>query len=140
MEHTPTLQEEIVRKAYETIEKLETDRERGAITPAQFGYGVDILWSAAAGLVDSDFVTAMEYLNEKRKPAETKLVLMNEAGVVVRITHNHKDRVTYTVFVPGKNATNHVFDYKDSIDPLEDTRTRARALLKGVLLKGFTLL
>ncbi|WP_323016376.1 hypothetical protein [Castellaniella sp.] len=143
MAATPELHDEVVRKAYETIERLETDRVSGRITSAQFGYGVDILWSAVAGLVDGEFMTAVELLNAHRKEAVTKLVFMHdETGAIVRVINDHKGSLTYTAFAHGKNknAQNRVFDFTQEHQPLVHVKEKIAGIAKALHAKGFSLL
>lgn len=51
----PTVEEELDRKAIETLEQLLLRRQQGKITEAQFDVGLDALFSVAAGLVRDDF-------------------------------------------------------------------------------------
>jgi hypothetical protein len=57
MSGVPILQEEIDRKALETLEYLTMAVTHGKITPEQFSTGVDVLFMAVNGLVkDRDFI------------------------------------------------------------------------------------
>ena len=141
MNQTPELHDEIVRKAFETIEKMETDKSSGKITAVQYSYGVDILWSALAGLVDDDFMRALEMMGENRRAPETKLFFFDEkTGIVIRIVNDHAGKLTYTTFAPGKNAENKVFDYKQEIKPMEHVKKTLKAIVTMLSKKGFSLL
>jgi hypothetical protein len=52
----PTLQEEIDRKAFETLEWLTHSVAQGRITAHQFSTGVDVLFMAVSGLLRKDFI------------------------------------------------------------------------------------
>jgi hypothetical protein len=54
MSKVPELRDEINRKAFEAIEFLIAKVHAGAITPHQFGTGIDVLWMAVAGLINDD--------------------------------------------------------------------------------------
>jgi hypothetical protein len=52
----PTLQEEIDRKAFETLEWLTYSLDQGRLTPEQFSTGVDVLFMTVSGLLRNDFI------------------------------------------------------------------------------------
>jgi hypothetical protein len=52
----PTLQEELDRKAFETLEFLCYGVEQGRITPEQFSTGIDVLFMTVSGLLRNDFI------------------------------------------------------------------------------------
>jgi hypothetical protein len=52
----PTLQEELDRKAFETLEWLTYSVDQGRITPEQFSVGVDVLFMTVSGLLKKDFI------------------------------------------------------------------------------------
>lgn len=64
MSEIPVLQDEINRKAMDTLTWLALSLQRGSITPEQYSTGVDALWMAVSGLVsDPDFVPIMSVAN-----------------------------------------------------------------------------
>ncbi|MFT4064349.1 hypothetical protein [Paraburkholderia sp.] len=52
----PTLQEELDRKAFETLEYLTWSVDQGRITAEQFSTGVDVLFMTVSGLLKKDFI------------------------------------------------------------------------------------
>lgn len=57
MSGVPILQEEVNRKALETVAYLTMALHHGKITPEQFSTGIDTLFMALSGLVtDKDFI------------------------------------------------------------------------------------
>lgn len=53
----PVLQDEVNRKAFETLSWLTLSVTNGKITPAQYSTGIDSLFMAVSGLVtDRDFI------------------------------------------------------------------------------------
>ena len=57
MTGVPILQDEVNRKAIETLSYLTTAVHHGKITPDQFSTGIDALFMAVSGLVtDKDFI------------------------------------------------------------------------------------
>jgi hypothetical protein len=52
----PTLQEEIDRKAFETLEWLTYSVAQGRMTAHQFSTGIDVLFMTVSGLLKNDFI------------------------------------------------------------------------------------
>ncbi|WKZ86277.1 hypothetical protein N5B55_04825 [Ralstonia pickettii] len=52
----PTVQEELDRKTFETLEWLFSAVQLGKMTPDQFSTGVDTLFMAVSGLLGKDFI------------------------------------------------------------------------------------
>jgi hypothetical protein len=95
---TPTLREELDRKAVETLEKIEHDRASGRITAAQYDYGIDLLWSSWAGLISSDIIILLEIAAKARAPVMTQTYLRNQPGTVFRITNHHDGKVSLSTW------------------------------------------
>ena len=55
----PTLEEELNRKAWETLDDLLRRHDQGKITQAQFDLALDVLFNALSGLVDREFVKVL---------------------------------------------------------------------------------
>lgn len=72
----PVLQDEINRKAFETIAWLTLAVTQGKITPEQFSTGIDALFMATSGLVtDRDYIIMIseaQSLIEKEKNARIR--------------------------------------------------------------------
>lgn len=67
----PLLQDEVNRKAIESLSYLTTAVHHGKITPDQFSTGIDVLFMAVSGLVtDKDFILLIseaQYIIDKEK-------------------------------------------------------------------------
>lgn len=76
MTGVPVLQDEVNRKALESMSYLITALHHKKITPEQFSTGVDVLFMAVSGLVtDRDFIhiiTEAQATIEKEKKHGTK--------------------------------------------------------------------
>lgn len=71
MDELPTVQDELTRKAFETLERLILHLEQGRITDAQFNTGVEVLWDTTSGLVHRPF---FEAISEVKGAVQTKFV------------------------------------------------------------------
>jgi len=82
MSALPTLQEEVNRKAFETITWLTLAVTQKKITPEQFSTGIDSLFMAVSGLVtDKDFIiiiTEAQRLCDAAKTAKPKETVIPE--------------------------------------------------------------
>lgn len=79
MSQLPTLQEEIDRKAIDTLTWLTLAVSQEKITPQQFSTGVDVLFMAVSGLVhDKDFIhligEAQSLCSAQPKPAAVEVM------------------------------------------------------------------
>lgn len=86
----PTLQEEVDRKAFETLEWLTHAVSEGRMTAHQFSTGIDVLFMTVSGLLRKDFI---ELVSEAQAlcpdtKLELKRVFWSPAGLL---------RVTWTV-------------------------------------------
>jgi hypothetical protein len=91
----PTLQEEVDRKAFETLEWLTHSVAQGRISAHQFSTGVDVLFMTVSGLLRKDFI---ELISEAQAlcpdaPLELKRVFSRAPG----FRNASLLRVTWTV-------------------------------------------
>ena len=79
--HMPTVQEELDRKTFETLEWLFGAVRRGNLTQDQFSTGVDTLFMAVSGLLGKDFIDLI---------TAAQAECSNEAPVLKRVFVNGK--------------------------------------------------
>lgn len=118
LESVPTIHEELARKALETIEKLHFDHEHGRTTEAQYSYGIDILWSAIAGIAGEDFVRLTEAMKPPKRNGSyfTREFYLSPIGVIVKITNFHDGLVTLEKIHSKAGQVN--YDFREDPDGL----------------------
>lgn len=133
-------QDEINRKALETIEKLAVDREQGRITEAQYAYGLDVLWSAIAGLVDKDLMVMMEVARVKKEGASffTREYYCGGKGHIAKITNTHRGIVVADISLyDGTHNSRKLYDFREEPNPFKAAKEKFQALGDNLVAKGF---
>jgi hypothetical protein len=104
MSDVPSLQDELNRKTFETVDRLFADLQNGRVTDAQYDYGIEILWNAVAGLVDRDFMDIAAEMRTLKKDETflTKWYMRNAKGDTVVLANSHKGKVKMTVYPAGQ--------------------------------------
>ena len=137
---TPTLQEELSRKSLETIEKIESDLKLGKITNAQYGYAVDVLWSAIAGIADKDFVMMMEIMSNKVSHDDSFNIVgffHNEAGDVVKVVNPCDGTIRLTLNRYGHDSSEIVYKFTDEPNPYLSAFKKLKAIEGSLERKSF---
>ena len=89
----PTLQEELDRKVFETIEYILAGSTKGRMTKAQASASLDALFMAVNGLVDQDFINII---------TEAQTVVGGDKSVVKKHFYNPADAEILTLsWIPG---------------------------------------
>jgi hypothetical protein len=90
----PTLQEEIDRKAFETLEWLCYSVDQGRMTADQFSVGIDVLFMTVSGLLKKDFIDLITAAQEQcpKEPLVLKRVF----------AHKDDDRLVTAEWIVGQ--------------------------------------
>ena len=138
MSFVPTLAQEIERKSIDTLEKLAVDLELGRITKAQYLYGLDILWSAVAGLAGTDFTIMIETakLPNRDKEFVTRTYYQSDKGNVVRITNSMTGYVVVDVNL-GLAESRKLYNFRDEPNPTKQAAEKVADLEASLIGKGF---
>lgn len=134
------LQDEIGRKAFETIEKLVNDREMAKITEAQYAYGIDILWSAVAGLVDKDLMIMMKIAKVKKEGASffTREFYCGAKGHIAKLTNTHRGVVVFDLSLyDGTHKSRKLYDFREEPNPYKAAKAKFQELGDHMIAKGF---
>jgi hypothetical protein len=101
----PTLQDEIDRKSFETLEWLTHSVSQGRITADQFSVGVDVLFMTASGLLKKDFIDLITAAQElcPKEPLILKRYFSDGHALVVEWTVG-TDRVSMGRVSTGAKA------------------------------------
>lgn len=133
--HMPTVQEELDRKTFETLEWLFGAVRRGNLTQDQFSTGVDTLFMAVSGLLGKDFIdliTAAQAECSDTKPVMKRAFVRGNNILVVEWTVG-STRVTVGKRVNGLAAGGQIKDY----DSVLDAKNAFEHLCHVVTNKGF---
>lgn len=140
MSDVPTLQDELNRKTLEAIEKLALDRDSGRITEAQYAYGVDIVWTTTAGLVDKDLMLMMELAQVKQPGPSfmTREFYMGGKGHLAKITNTHKGLVVLDLSLyDGTHSSRKIYDMREEPNPSKAGKAKFQELGDNLVAKGF---
>ncbi|UUZ75435.1 hypothetical protein LP414_27350 [Polaromonas sp. P1(28)-13] len=109
----PVLQDEVNRKAFNTMEWLFSSLNSGNMSPRQFSTGVDALFMTTSGLVDDAMMTLMaeaDALTEKGEQLEKSFFI--KGNTTMRLTWGvGSNAIHQDAFCDGKffAAKGHVF-------------------------------
>lgn len=135
MTELPTLQEEIDRKAIETLEMLLNRHARGYITTAQLEVGLDALFGAVSGLARKDFlelITAASGQLASDASYRTSRLLWNTNGKGALVLFEPLSART-SVFLFQRLGDAKVFE----LDSSRDAATKAEQLITTLQHKGY---
>lgn len=104
---TPTVSDELVRKALDQLAHLEASLIAGFISGQAFQTGVETLWACTAGLhSDRDFSDLMNDASKvARKLNKAPAISVFRNGVDLAITIRHDDEVRMILAKAGKVAS-----------------------------------
>ena len=130
----PSLQEELDRKAFQTMEWLTNACDKAKISEAQFSTGVDALFMATSGLVDSDILTLVSQATEIAGKATTGVRRhFVKDGTIVTLAWAWDDaQVTVTKRQNGARQKQQV-----SADSPAQARGRFNTMAQALLARGF---
>lgn len=140
MNDVPTLQEELNRKTLEALEKLAFDRENGRITEAQYAYGLNILWTTTAGLIDKDLILMMEIAEVKKEGTSffTREFYLGGKGHIAKITNTHKGLVVLDLSLyDGCSQSRKIYDLREEPNPTKAGQAKFQELGDNLVAKGF---
>ncbi len=141
MNDVSTLQEELTRKTLEALEKLASDRENGRITEAQYAYGLNILWTTTAGLVDKDLMLMMELAEVKKEGASffTREFYLGGKGHIVKITNTHKGLVVLDLSLyDGCSQSRKIYDLRGRAEPHQSRAGKVSRTWRQSRCQGFS--
>lgn len=136
----PTLQEEVERKAFETVEKLYLDQKTKRITEAQYQYGLDILWSAVAGLASKDIMLMLETARSSKKDGSffTREYYLSDKGHIVKLSNLHDGRVRFELTMYGGiTKLEKTYDLREEANPFVAAREKFQELSDNLISRGF---
>ncbi|PLC44504.1 hypothetical protein C0Q88_07440 [Ralstonia pickettii] len=131
----PTVQEELDRKTFETLEWLFGAVRRGNLTQDQFSTGVDTLFMAVSGLLGKDFIdliTAAQAECSNEAPVLKRVFVNGKKILVIKWTVG-STRVTVGKRVNGLATGGHIKDFDSALD----AKNTFEHLCHVVTSKGF---
>ena len=132
--HIPTVQEELDRKTFETLEWLFSAVQRGKLTQDQFSTGVDTLFMAVSGLLGQDFIDLITAAQKEctGAPALKRVFVKGNEILVVEWTVG-TTRVTVGKRVDGLATGGQIKDCDSTLD----AKNAFEALCRVVSNKGY---
>lgn len=139
----PTLEEELHRKAWETLGELLQKHELGKITQAQLDTGLDALFGALAGLIEQDFMdtiaAASKEFQRKDGSYAQRILLANRAGDVVLIERETGEGTFYVKNKPAADGWGSVIKRacEDAGNPSQEAQQQMEAVARKLIAAGY---
>lgn len=119
MSDQPTVEEELLRKAGETLLWLSNERARGAITQAAYIAALQTFDMVCMGLVPAEY---SDWTKDERDKASIQIpdsVLMRKLNRIVRVSlRRQMGEIKVTTIDPDKGAHHRFLQFEDEIDPI----------------------
>ena len=136
----PDVQDELDRKAIETLEMLLLRRDQGKITEAQFDTGIDVLFSTVSGLVREDFAELISLsaddIDRNDPSFEQRRVFWSE-GTFFYLKENIEKAKLMLAKHSGGEWKKFEKDYSDLPFPEKSLKKYVEAIEKNMTDKGF---
>ena len=134
MSALPSLQDELNRKAFQTMEWLTNAFDKAKISDAQFGTGIDALFMATSGLVDGEILTlvtqASTLASPVPEPVRRHFIL---GGTIISLTWRVDDAMVAIVKRQNGLRNEQVLE---TATPAQ-ARDRVQTLAQRLLARGF---
>lgn len=134
MSALPSVQDELNRKAFQTMEWLTNAFDKAKISDAQLSTGIDALFMATSGLVDGEIlalVTQASTLASSAPEQVRRHFIM--AGTIISLTWRVDDSMV--TIVKRQNGSRHE-QVLETGTPAQ-ARVRVHSLAKALLARGF---
>ena len=134
MSALPSLQDELNRKAFQTMEWLSNASDKAKISEAQFSTGVDALFMATSGLVDAGILALVSQASQiaGKGSAEVKRHFIKGDTIVTLCWVWDDAQVTVTKRQNGARQKQQV-----SADSPAQARGRFNTMAQALLARGF---
>lgn len=129
----PTLQEELNRKAFRSVDWLFTSLDNGKLTPEQFSAGIDALFMAVSGLVDEDVVDLITAADKMAKKGIFKRIFVQGANTIVLSCVAGASSFVIASYHEGRSYSERIKECDSSRKAMEMFETYAR----GLAAKGY---
>lgn len=140
MSDLPTIQEEINRKAFETLQKLVNDFNLGKISRSQYKYGVDIAWSFTSGLVDEEMRLMFEQLGKETisiSLSEKTVFRHLKSGIDILVIDSKSGAVVFKRMHQGSPDKVDFFDFREEPNPYLAAKQKIEQMRDALIAKGF---
>ena len=134
----PDVQEELDRKAIETLEMILSDETSGRCSTAEAKYGLGILMSAVNGLVRNEFAELIAEAESEFGDSGNVItqVLINEENNGLVVIENNLESNSVTLR-RAKECASATSTFDGSITPYSDAKRLAQKILNTMHGKGF---
>lgn len=140
----PTIQEELSRKAIDTLEELLRKEKQGKINKAQLDVALDTLFSTVSGMVDEEFIDLITLASDEVKSHDQSYIdrrlFVNEDDRLVVVCHPINSSAVTLLTDPhydGLWAKVVEKDFSESAIPEEAAKKHAERIVRNLKLKGF---
>lgn len=139
MSEIPSLKEEINRKAFETLERINSDFTLGKINKAQFKYGIDIAWSLVSGLIAEDIFRMFEILSSQATSISysQKSYFRNKDNWIITLIDSKTGLILFKLIRQGVQDNVKTHDMREESNPSLAGKLKMEELTKAILNKGF---
>lgn len=142
IEELPTLKQELQRKAFDQLERLVMQLDRGEINMAQFDTGVKSVWHCVSGLVDQNLIETIEEVKRHAKIDTSFIdsrILMKENRIAFLLRKIGGNAVSLKI----EGAENPYdpytasFNFGDELIPAKSAKEQQEQLTKKFLDNGW---
>ena len=140
MSDHPSLREEVNRKAFEVLEKINTDYTLGKINKAQFKYGVDIAWLLVSGLISEDIFKMFELLGQEANSisySEKSYYRHPVYGWTIVLIDSKVGLIIFKLMKLGDKDKVNSFDFRQEPNPYLSAKAKFEYLEAGFIKAGF---
>ena len=134
MSALPSLQDELNRKAFQSMEWLTNAFDKGKVSEAQFSTGVDVLFMATSGLVDGEILTLVTQASTlaRQVPEQVRRHFIMD-GTIISLTWRVDDAMVTIVKRQNGLRNEQVLE---TATPAQ-ARDRVQTLAQRLLARGF---
>lgn len=140
MSDIPTIQEEINRKAFETLQKIVNDFNLGKISKSQYRYAVDIAWSALSGLFDDEMRMMFEQLSRDTQSvslSEKTVFRHLKSGIDILLIDSKTGAVVFKRLHKDLPDKVDFFDFREEPNPYLAAKQKIEQMRDSLISKGF---
>jgi hypothetical protein len=138
IEAHPSIKDELQRKAFEQLERLALQLDRGEISAAQFDTGVMSVWHCVSGLVDKNLIDTISEIKDHKGSGydflDSRAFVRGNDTVFV---YRKRGGGTVVVKAEATELADQVLDHRDEISPSLAAKNKQDQLTQGLINRGW---